>query len=77
MPLPQFMIKAEVYYNDNKPPIEFKLLDGFEFFATLKETLNGLLTDSDNIRVTKIEFLEDYIGIDGWVKYNLIELKNV
>ena len=26
--------------------------------------------------MTKIEFREDYIGTYGWVKYNLIELKN-
>ena len=56
----QFLIKAEVYYNDNNPLVEFKLLDGSESFATLKETLNGLFPDSHNRRV----------------KYNIIELKN-
>src|ERR1051325_7141091 len=76
MPLSQYLIKAEVYYNDRKPVVEFKLSDGSESFAALKETLNGLLPDSENRRVTKIEFREDYIGIDGWMKYNLIELKN-
>ena len=76
MSLPQFLIKAEMYYNDNNPLVEFKLLNGFESFATLKETLNNLLSDSDNRRVTKIEFWEDWIDTNGMVKYNLIELKN-
>src|ERR1051325_6853597 len=76
MPLSQYLIKAEVYYNDRKPVVEFKLSDGSESFSALKETLNGLLPDSENRRETEIEFREDYIGTDGWVKYNLIELKN-
>ena len=76
MPLSQYLIKAEVYYNGRKLAVEFKLPDGYESFIALKETLNGLLPDSENRRVTKIEFREDYIGTDGWVKYNLIELKN-
>ena len=76
MPLSQYLIKAEVYYNGRKPVVEFKLPDGSESFATLKETLKGLLPNSENKRVTKIEFREDCIGTDGWMKYNLIELKN-
>ena len=76
MPLSQYLIKAEVYYNGRKPAVEFKLPDGSESFPALKETLNGLLPDSENKRVTKIEFREDYIGTNGWVKYYLIVLKN-
>ena len=75
MPLPQFLIKAEVYYNRNNPTVEFKLPDGNTSLVTLKETLNALLSDSDNRRVTKIEFQEDWIDTNGRVKYNLIELK--
>ena len=74
--LPQFLIKAEVYYNDNNPPVDFKLPDGSESFATMKEMLNNLLQDFDNRRVTKVEFREDWIDTNGRVKYNLIELKN-
>ena len=76
MSLYQYLIKAEVYYNSRKPIVEFKLSDGSESFAALKETLNSLLPDSENRRVTKIEFREDYIGTDGWLKCNLIKLKN-
>ena len=67
MPLSQYLIKAEVYYNVRKHAVEFKLPDGSESFAALKETLNGLLPDYENRRVTKIEFREDYIGTDCWV----------
>ena len=75
MSLPQFLIKAEVYYNRSNPTVEFKLPDGSASLATLKETLNALLYDSDNRRVTKLESRDHYIDTDGWVKYNLIELK--
>ena len=51
-----------MYYNGRKLAVEFKLPDGYESFIALKETLNGLLPDSENRRVTKIEFREDYIG---------------
>ena len=59
MSLLQFLIKEEVYCNDNNPLVEFKLPDDSESFATLKETLNNLLLDSDSRRVTMVEFQED------------------
>ncbi|XP_058733243.1 uncharacterized protein LOC131604845 [Vicia villosa] len=74
--LPQYLINVEVYFNGRNPAVQTKIPDGPESFATLKETLNNLRLDSDNIRVTKIEFREDWIDINGRVKYNLIELKN-
>ncbi|XP_058725458.1 uncharacterized protein LOC131596731 [Vicia villosa] len=76
MPLPQYLIKVYMYFNGCKPTVQTKISDDTESFATLKETLNNLLPDSDNRRVTKIEFREDWIDTNGRVKYNLIELKN-
>ena len=63
-------------YNDNDPPVEFKLSDGSKSFVTLKETLNNLLPDFDNRRVTKVEFWKDWIDTNRRVKYNIIKLKN-
>lgn len=37
--------------------------------------LNELLPDTENRKVRKIEFCEDWIDTDGRMKYNLIELK--
>ena len=65
-----------MYYSEYNPTVEFKIPDGSKTLATLKKMLNDLLSDSDNIRVIKVEFQEDWIDINGMVKYNLIELKN-
>ena len=75
MPLPQFLIKAEVYYNRSNPAVEFKLPGGNVSIATLKEMLNAFLP-TNNRRVTKFQFREDWIHTNGRVKYNIIELKN-
>ena len=76
MPLLEYLINTKVYYNGCNPIVEFKIPDGSESLATLKETLNGMLPDFDNKRVTKVEFQEDWIDTNGRVKYKLIELKN-
>ncbi|XP_050919013.1 uncharacterized protein LOC127136509 [Lathyrus oleraceus] len=71
----QFFIKAKVYFNEAAPPAEFRLPDGTISLTTLTFKLNELLPDTDNENKRKIEFPEDWIDIDGRVKYNLIELK--
>src|SRR4051812_48066878 len=76
MSLPQYLIKVSVYFNGCNPVVQTKIPNDTESFATLKETLKNLLPDSDNRRVTKIEFQVDWIDTNGKVKYNLIELKN-
>ena len=75
MSLPQFFTDVSVFFNGCKPAVATKIPDDSGSFANLKETLNDLLPDSDNRRVTKVEFREDWIDTNGWVKYNLIELK--
>ncbi|XP_058724840.1 uncharacterized protein LOC131596250 [Vicia villosa] len=75
MSLPQFLIKAEVYFNRNNPPTEFKLPDGATSLANLTYKLIELLPTNDNRRVRKIEFREDWFNSYEMVKYNLIELK--
>lgn len=59
MSLPQFLIKAEVYFNGASPPVEFRLLNDTAPLATLTSKLNELLPDIENIKVRKIEFRED------------------
>ncbi|XP_058772492.1 uncharacterized protein LOC131646478 [Vicia villosa] len=76
MSIPEFLIGLQVYFNGRNPVVEFKIPDDTTSLARLKEKMNELLTDSDNRRVTKIEFLEDWIDTNGRVKYNLIELKD-
>ena len=65
-----------MYYNRCNPVVEFKIPDGSESLATLKETLNDLLPDSDDRKVTKVKFRENWIDTNGRMKYNIIELKN-
>ena len=72
---PQFLIKAEVYFNRDKPPVEFKLLDGTTSLANLTHKLNELLSDTDNRKARKTEFCENWIDTNVRVKYILIELK--
>ncbi|XP_058727019.1 uncharacterized protein LOC131598432 [Vicia villosa] len=76
MSLPHYLINVEVYFNGCKLADETKIPYDPESFAILKETLNNLLSDSDNKRVKKVEFWEDWIDTNERVKYNLIELKN-
>ncbi|XP_058772343.1 uncharacterized protein LOC131646265 [Vicia villosa] len=76
MSLPQYLITVSVYFNGCNPAVQTKIPDDTESFATLNETLNNFLSESDNRRVTKIEFREDWIDTHGRMKYNLIELKN-
>ncbi|XP_058776435.1 elongation factor 1-gamma 2-like [Vicia villosa] len=54
-----YSINVAVYFNGCNAAVETKIPDGPEFLATLRETLNNLLPDFDNRRVTKIEFRED------------------
>ena len=61
MSLPQFLTDVRVFFNGCKPAVETKIPDDSESFVTLKETLNNLLPEFDNRRVTKVEFLEDWI----------------
>lgn len=75
MSLFQFLIKAKVYFNRDKSPIELKLLDDITSLANLTPKLNELQPDIDNRRVRKIKFRDDWIGSNGRVKYNLFELK--
>ena len=75
MSLPQFLIKAEVYFNRASPPVEFRLPDGTIYLAGLTSKLNELLSDGENRKVRNIEFRENWIDTNGRVKYNLIELK--
>lgn len=75
MSLPQFLIKAKVYFNGASPPIEFCLLDGTISLVAFISKLNELLSDTDNRKVRKIQFHKDWIDINGRAKYNLIELK--
>lgn len=75
LPLPQFLIKAEVYFNKVSHPVEFRLPDGTTSLVGMTSKLNELLGDTKNRKVRKIEFHEGWIDTDGRVKYNLIELK--
>ncbi|XP_050915338.1 uncharacterized protein LOC127130358 [Lathyrus oleraceus] len=75
MYLTQFLIKTKVYFNGASPPVKFRLPDGTTSLVGLTSKLNELLADTENRKVRKIEFCEDWIDIDGRVKCNLIELK--
>ncbi|XP_050914747.1 uncharacterized protein LOC127129638 [Lathyrus oleraceus] len=73
MSLPQFLIKAEVYFNGASPPVEFRLPNDTTSLASLISKLNELLLDTETMKVRKIEFHKDWIDTDVRVKYNLIE----
>lgn len=75
MSFPQFLFKVEVYFNGVKPLIEFLLSEGTDCLTALRSKLNDLRPNTENINVSKIEFREDLIDIDGRMKYNFIELK--
>lgn len=75
MLLLQFLFKAEVYFNEMKIPVECCLTEGATCLASFTSELDGILPNIDNIKVSKIEFCEDWIDTYGRVKYNLIELQ--
>lgn len=75
MPLPQFLIKTEVYFNGASPSVEFRLPDDTTSIAGLTSKLNELLPDTENRKVRKIEFREYQIDADERMRYNLIKLK--
>lgn len=57
------------------PLVEFRLPKDTACLVVLRSTLNDLLSNTGNKKVSKIEFREDQIDIGGRVKYILIELK--
>lgn len=59
MSLPQFLIKAEVYFNGAASPVKFQLSDDTTSLAAMTSKLNELFLDTDNKNVRKIEYRED------------------
>lgn len=66
---------GHVYFKGMKTLVDFRLLEGDTCLASFTFKLNKLLSEVDNKKVRKIEFHDDWIDIDGRMKYNLIELK--
>ena len=64
-----------MYFNEASSPVEFRLLDDTTSLASLTSKLNELLPDTENKKVRKVEFHEDWIDTDGRVKYKLVKLK--
>lgn len=62
-------------FNEVSPHVEFRLHDCTTSLATLLFKLNELMPNTENIKVRKIEFYEDWIDTDRRVKYNLIKSK--
>lgn len=75
MPIPQFFIKAKMYFNGALPSVEFRLSDDTISLVALTSKLNELLSDTDNKMVRQIEFREHWIDTNVRMKHNLTELK--
>lgn len=69
------LYKEVVYFNREKPPVEFWVPTNSACLIVLISKLNDLLHDTYNRKVRKVEFYEDWIDTNGRVKYNLIKLK--
>lgn len=64
-----------MYFNRATPFIEFQFSDDTTSLAALTFKLNKLLPDTDNRKMRKIKFREDWINTNEMMKHPLIELK--
>lgn len=70
-----YSFMAIAYFNRVNCSVDFEILEDTTCFTFLRSKLDNMFLDTENKKVSKIEFHAPWIGIDGNVIYNHIKLK--
>lgn len=71
----QYSYMEIVYFNNMKPPIDFRLPKDPTTLVVLRSKLDNLFPNTDNRKVVRIEFRAPSINTQGNMKYNTFKLK--